>query len=289
MYSSGMFARLAFAVNAYVEPDILIVDEALSVGDVAFQAKCISRMRQMIKNGVTVLFVTHAMNVVKNFCKKCIYLQNGKIEAYGEAEEVADLYLHQVRENMNKINTTIECSNQVNTLQELNHDDNKSFKYDKGLDGRVKQFRQGNGKARITAVDICNLDDAAILTAEYNQKIKIKLYIEGYDTVDIVVGYLIRDNMNLEILGGGNYYDMDNPNIHVEVGKKFIIEFITRVPLLQGTYNFVFVLSTPVDDETAIFVDHIENACFLEVGRREKRQLWSKVHLEEECNIIAIK
>lgn len=75
MYSSGMFARLAFAVNAFVEPDILIVDEALSVGDAAFQAKCISRMKQMMKGGTTILFVTHDMSTVKAFCHRCIYLK----------------------------------------------------------------------------------------------------------------------------------------------------------------------------------------------------------------------
>ena len=83
MYSSGMFARLAFAVNAFVEPDILIVDEALSVGDAAFQAKCISRMKQMMCSGTTILFVTHDMYSVRAFCQRCIYLKKGSVHLDG--------------------------------------------------------------------------------------------------------------------------------------------------------------------------------------------------------------
>ena len=91
-YSSGMFVRLAFAVAVYSDPDILIVDEALAVGDAAFQAKCMARMNQIMKSGATVLFVTHDMNTVKRLCQRCIYLENGKKIMEGDAAELADIY-----------------------------------------------------------------------------------------------------------------------------------------------------------------------------------------------------
>ena len=90
-YSSGMFVRLAFAVAVYSDPDILIVDEALAVGDAAFQAKCMARMNQIMKSGATVLFVTHDMNTVKRLCQRCIYLENGTKIMEGPAEELADI------------------------------------------------------------------------------------------------------------------------------------------------------------------------------------------------------
>ena len=78
-YSSGMFARLAFAVSINVEPDILIVDEALSVGDTRFQVKCIDKMRELQESGTTILFVTHAIEQIKRFCTRAIWIKNGKI------------------------------------------------------------------------------------------------------------------------------------------------------------------------------------------------------------------
>lgn len=100
-YSSGMFARLAFSVAINVQPDILIVDEALSVGDMYFQAKCITKMKELFLQGVTVLYVSHDLNSVKSLCKKAIYLKNGNLEAYGDAEKVVDMYAKYVRDQMN--------------------------------------------------------------------------------------------------------------------------------------------------------------------------------------------
>lgn len=94
-YSSGMYVRLAFAVAAHLEPDILIVDEVLAVGDAAFQKKCLGKMSEVAGEGRTVLFVSHSMPAVKSLCNKGVYLENGKIVASGNMEEVADAYMNQ--------------------------------------------------------------------------------------------------------------------------------------------------------------------------------------------------
>ncbi len=91
-YSSGMFARLAFAVAINVSPDILIVDEALSVGDTRFQVKCIDKMMELKENGTTILFVTHAIEQIKRFCTRAIWIKDGVIFEDGEASQVVDLY-----------------------------------------------------------------------------------------------------------------------------------------------------------------------------------------------------
>lgn len=95
-YSSGMYVRLAFAVAAHLEPEILIVDEVLAVGDAEFQKKCLGKMKDVSEGGRTVLFVSHNMTAIKNLCQKGILLGKGVIEKYGTANDVVDGYLQSV-------------------------------------------------------------------------------------------------------------------------------------------------------------------------------------------------
>ena len=97
-YSSGMFVRLAFAVATKVDPEILVIDEALAVGDIFFQSKCMLMMRKMIDSGVTLLFVSHDTSSVTNLCRKAIYLEQGVVKASGEALSVTDQYLKDMRQ-----------------------------------------------------------------------------------------------------------------------------------------------------------------------------------------------
>ncbi|WP_295022733.1 ABC transporter ATP-binding protein [Sulfurimonas sp.] len=103
-YSSGMFARLAFAIAINVDPDILIVDEALSVGDMNFQAKCMTAMDRIKQKGTTILFVSHDINSVKSLCERGIYIKNGVMHAIGKASDVAEQYIKEMRENLNDEN-----------------------------------------------------------------------------------------------------------------------------------------------------------------------------------------
>lgn len=91
-YSSGMVARLAFATATAVQPDLLLADEILSVGDVAFQEKCLARMKGYLANGTTIVFVSHSADTVKEICNTGLWLEHGTIKMFGSAEEVADAY-----------------------------------------------------------------------------------------------------------------------------------------------------------------------------------------------------
>lgn len=91
-YSSGMYARLAFAVAAHLEADILLVDEVLAVGDAAFQRKCLGKMGDAAKQGRTVVFVSHSMQAVQSLCTRCLWLQDGRIRMDGSVRDVADAY-----------------------------------------------------------------------------------------------------------------------------------------------------------------------------------------------------
>ncbi len=93
-YSSGMFVRLAFAITTYVEADILIIDEALAVGDASFQLKCFARLETLLAKGVTILLVTHNIDLVKNYCNRVLYLKQGRLMFDGDTEQGTELYLH---------------------------------------------------------------------------------------------------------------------------------------------------------------------------------------------------
>lgn len=99
-YSSGMYVRLAFAVAAHLEPDILIVDEVLAVGDAEFQKKCLGRMKDVSGEGRTVLFVSHNMTAVQTICNSALLLENGLITANGNTEDIVDIYLKKVVKNI---------------------------------------------------------------------------------------------------------------------------------------------------------------------------------------------
>jgi lipopolysaccharide transport system ATP-binding protein len=92
-YSSGMYVRLAFAVAAHLEPEILIVDEVLAVGDVAFQKKCLGKMQDVADSGRTVLFVSHNMSAINTLCQRSVYLENGRVKAIGPTREIVPEYL----------------------------------------------------------------------------------------------------------------------------------------------------------------------------------------------------
>ena len=91
-YSSGMLARLAFSVACVVEPDILIVDEILSVGDAEFQEKSRARMMELMTGGTTVFFVSHSLQQVREMCSRAVWLEHGRVQEFGEAADVCDRY-----------------------------------------------------------------------------------------------------------------------------------------------------------------------------------------------------
>src|SRR5205085_7857083 len=92
-YSSGMFVRLAFAVAIHMDPDVLIVDEALSVGDMFFQQRCIRRIQQLKREGVTILFVSHDLETVRSLADRTIWMQHGQVHLEGETDDVVPKYL----------------------------------------------------------------------------------------------------------------------------------------------------------------------------------------------------
>lgn len=289
-YSSGMFVRLAFAVAINVDADILIVDEALAVGDVAFQAKCMAKMSQIMKKGTTILFVTHDMNTVKRLCQKCIYLKKGKKVMEGPAEELADIYLREVREGMNAENQKVDIVYNENQVQMINREDVDTTKIanDPDFDKKVSAFREGNGAVKVTSFELTDMQGKNIKTVDFNQKVKLRIAVEFMEEKSVAVSYHIRDDKNLELLGSSTRVEMDSL-LQGKKGDRFLVEFVTKVPLLEGAYNITLVVSEPVIlNRTALFNDYIENVAVFEVLENPRAKLWDKVYINNDLKIYNV-
>lgn len=233
-YSSGMFARLAFAVAINVEPEILIVDEALSVGDVRFQLKCMDRMKKMMEGGTTVLFVSHDINTIKKFCTTAIWLDKGVMKAYGEINRVSDRYLDFLKAGKND-NSAEE------NIEEKKND--------------IKPFTPRESIAEVIdfkIVDRLNNNVSEIYLDEY---LKIEVVYDVYDEniKNPVLGVAIK-SLDGDYVCGLNTL-LDKVSLPWEYGRnKFQLEYIYGVRAVGGKYCF----DVGLFDETAtVKLDYI--------------------------------
>jgi lipopolysaccharide transport system ATP-binding protein len=133
-YSSGMYVRLAFAVASHLEPDILIVDEVLAVGDSQFQKKCFGKMQDVSKDGRTVMFVSHNIKAIETLCNNCILLNQGMIDSFGKAEIIIDKYTSQFDINEGIINIDNKYLRIINAKAEYNKTHNDRYKIKISID-----------------------------------------------------------------------------------------------------------------------------------------------------------
>lgn len=236
-YSSGMFARLAFAVAISVEPEILIVDETLSVGDTRFQIKCMNRMKQMMENGTTILFVSHDINTIRRFCTRTLWLDHGKQMGYGETNEIADRYIEHLRcgEDFKPIN--FESSNKESSSD----NENKAEK---------------NLIATITGFDISEKDGLSIgeRTIKYDEPISISVEYEVFDdSIKSPVIGVSFFNIDGEYICGLNTL-LDGKKIPWKKGKnKYSLLYNEGLRVLGGHYYFDCAI---IDETASVFIEH---------------------------------
>lgn len=217
-YSSGMFSRLAFACAMNVNPDILIVDEVLSVGDMAFQEKSITKMKEIRERGTTILFVSHSLSAVRNFCDRAIWMKDGKIVMDGKTEEVTEAY--------------------------------KNFMID---EPREKQMKEKMKKAKEIRNKKMNKNSIKIVDVNLDKKeydlfddIKVKVKIDNIKNIKkFGVGILIQDSMG-EVVSAINSIRIDKV---FEIGKNEIDILIKRNCFPQGKYY----VNVSICDENIMF------------------------------------
>lgn len=286
-YSSGMMVRLAFAVAIKVDPAILIVDEALAVGDMNFQAKCMTAISRIQNNGATVLFVSHDVGAVKSLCKQAVYLDHGKVRSTGPAPEVAEQYIRFMREEMSadvrqfsRVATGFTEQQQAASESPLkNIESNALFKRSDEFDRRVATHRYGSGGAQITYIELLDMDRNATQAVAFNEKVSIRIYVVAESELQVSVSFNIKDEKGINIVGCG-FSQVSQEFVKVEVGKSYLIEYSLHLPLQEGRYSISsHISSSIVRGQSAEFVDVVEDAVVFQVGRWSNATIWSKVHL----------
>jgi len=193
MYSSGMYVRLAFAVAINVDPDILIVDEALAVGDIAFQLKCYNKFNEFQKDEKTIIFVTHALDSVMKYCSKVFILHEGKIIEKGKPAPMVDVY-KKLMVNCYEDEPKSRSFSVSNIFSE------KPWK--EKLDINIDHLSYGNKKAEI--IDYGIFDDTGIITNTIlkNKECMIKMKVIFYQEIDNpIFAYTIKNIKGTEITG----------------------------------------------------------------------------------------
>lgn len=230
-YSSGMYVRLAFAVAAHLEPEILIVDEVLAVGDAQFQKKCLGKMEDVGKDGRTVLFVSHQMAAIQNLCQRVIWLNQGGLVDYDQTQIVVSKYLST---STNLLNISLE----------------------------ERKDRKGDGKIRFISVQFQNEKGENVSYFYSGQNIRIILCFKNNTQqplknlnlalgIDNQMGERIT-NLSTEVRG--SYLD------EVQADAQSIVIELDKLPLTAGRYGF-----TIFSKVNGIVADWISNAGFFEV------------------------
>lgn len=170
-YSSGMYARLGFSVAAHMDPNILLVDEVLSVGDICFQAKCIERIKKMKQEGVTIIFISHNMEAMLNLCSRAILLHKGVILTQGSTEEVVREYQSNSQKKMLK---NYEITNEPIFIKNLDFTDstgNLRYSFKKGETCHIKLLIESKETIKNPVIGIAFYDSKGICIYGHNSKI----------------------------------------------------------------------------------------------------------------------
>lgn len=293
-YSSGMYVRLAFAVNIMVEPEIMIVDEALSVGDMNFQAKCMTALKRIQQKGTTIIFVSHDIGSVKSLCSRAFYLDAGKIVAAGPAAKVAERYIRDMREEMNEdVQETGSDAKEPSASSEKSsvkagHKSESIFKQSDEFDKRIEQFRYGSGGVRVSFVELLDADNQPISSVEFNQEVKISIHFYSELAGEISPNYYIMDDKKNLILGAGPR-QFDYELCPVLPGQRYIAIYTTNLPLHEGNYSLQVQLTKPaVINTSAEFLDVVDDVIVFNVQPRVPFRLWTKVLLPNSFEVIEI-
>lgn len=226
-YSSGMYVRLAFAVAAHLEPDILIVDEVLAVGDADFQRKSLGKMRDVTQNSKrTVIFVSHNMEAVKNICNKCVWINEGKVMAFGPTDKVVAKYL-----KASAARATVPINK--------------------------RSDRSGTGKAVFESIAVDSM-------VEKDRTIKVKFTINNKSSKkiqDVLLSIGIRDASENSLSSMTN--SVKDQSLSLDKGKNVFELKVNSVNLVPGKYYVTAYLASDV--HTTELYDWIENAAAFEI------------------------
>jgi lipopolysaccharide transport system ATP-binding protein len=256
-YSSGMQVRLAFSVATAIRPDILIVDEALAVGDAYFQHKSFARIREFRAAGTTLLFVSHSAPIIKSICDRAVLLEHGVVARDGTPETVLDYY-HALVANRTQRYEIAETS-----------------------DGGM---RSGDRRASIEDITLIS-NGAAVSVIRSNEPATVRIRLRALDSLaDLTVGFMIRDVLGNAIYGT-NTYHLQHRRFNLVQGSGFVCDFdIRKVALGAGHYNMSVALHSDMTHISGNY-DWWDRAIMFEVVPGNPDYGFGVVTLDVSCRI----
>ncbi|HDS16967.1 MAG TPA: ABC transporter ATP-binding protein [Proteobacteria bacterium] len=220
VYSSGMQMRLAFSVATARRPDVLIVDEALSVGDVYFQHKSFDRIRRFREQGTTLLLVSHDKGAIQSLCDRAILLNAGRIAKEGDPETVMDYY------------NAMLAAHQEQEIRQIQRED-----------GRIQTI-SGSGEAVIKDIRLLNQQNEPIEVVNVGQQVRLKIEVEARTGLpELVLGYMIKDRLGQPIFGTNSSHLKGKLN-DVAAGTVITFIFSFTANLGPGNYSVAVALHT---------------------------------------------
>jgi lipopolysaccharide transport system ATP-binding protein len=218
-YSSGMQMRLAFSVATARRPDILIVDEALSVGDAYFQHKSFERIRSFRKAGTTLLIVSHDRSAIQSICDTAILLENGRLAMRGKPEEVMDYYNAMLAQREGQtVRQEMLANGQVQTIS-------------------------GTGEAGILSVRLLDAQGRSLEVAEVGQPVVLEVQTEIREDIErLILGFMIKDRLGQAIYGI-NTHRLDKAITELSAGERVTFRFAFDMRLGKGNYSVALSLS----------------------------------------------
>jgi len=259
-YSSGMQVRLAFSIAIRVKSDILLIDEVLAVGDENFQKKCMEVFEDLKRQGRTIVFVSHSMGYVREFCDHVAVIHNGKLMYVGDTEKGIDLY--------NKLNFEEE-----NVRAEIENEKNN----------KVERF--GNGKARVKSYKFFNEKDEEMIKFSSGKKFSVELEIEIKDSVkNLAVGIMFRKNPQENLFGINSFYK----NQHFEElvkGDVLKVKASGVMPLGPGSYLVSINISDAKSESNYTELDNLNNFLRINVSGQKTWGLVSSETLMEAIKL----
>jgi len=256
MYSSGMFARLAFSVSIAVEPDILIVDEALSVGDMAFQMKCFKKFQDFQAQGRTILFVTHGLDTIIRYCTRGIVIDGGKLIFDDSPKVAVDTFKKVLSGNFHEEGTsTEEDSDDIVD----GHGQLKEF-----FERHVELDTYGNGKASIVDYGILDQRNKPSAILDYNSEFKIVMKVKFFENIeDPIFAFTLKDSKGLEITGTNSMMKHIVTGTY-ENGQILTVTFSQKANLQLGKYALSLGCVTINESGVEVF-NRIYDAILFEV------------------------
>ena len=241
-YSSGMYVRLAFAVIAHVDADILVVDEALAVGDAVFTQKCMRFIRRFQENG-TLIFVSHDTASVQNLCKSGIWLKNGRTEQAGTAKSVSEAYLQytlqEIYGDVTKLTSIKPAANGDETTPETERPPTINYDAVASVHDNIDTAKGWKtGQAEILSVSLTRLSPGQEGVFEGGERVRMTVRAKTHETLqNPIIGFLVRDRLGQDLFGENTLPFTNHVSTPIEAGMAFNGVFEFRLPMLpNGQY-----------------------------------------------------